>query len=177
MRRRFLPIAVPFLALVLASCGGGGARTGFYREETFAGDGIHQRHYTGEPHRVCEAARDVMLGQGYVLRQQAVDGLAMIGVKEFKADDNCFAVLELHASCEATTKGTTLYVTALEARFDVRKSKSSTSVGVPLISPLSISSSTTSEAQMKTLGETVEDARFYRSFYSAVEQHLKRHQR
>ncbi len=175
MRRRFLPIAVPLLALALASCGGGGTRTAFYRGETFAGDGIHQHHYAAEPYRVCEAARAVMLGQGYVLRQQSADGLSMIGVKEFKADESCFSVLELHASCAAAAKGATLYVTALEARFDVKKSKSSTSVGVPLISPFSFGSSTTSETQMKTLGETVEDARFYRGFYSAVERQLKPH--
>lgn len=163
-------LASLLVAAALAGCGG---TTAYYAGETFRGNTMHQRAFAAPADRVCEAARVVLLGQGYVVTQaEPGNPRALVGSKEFQRKENRRAVLQVHSTCVATARGSTLYVTAVEAHFDLRQSKKRTSIGVPLISPLSITSSSESQAQLESAGETVESWRFYQRFYAAVRRAL-----
>ena len=156
-------------SLLLSACSG--PRTYAEREE-FHSDSRHSRNFAATAEPVCEAARRVLLRDGYIVEGSADQNL--IGVKEFQIEENRHAILRLYVTCGQRTSGSTLFVTATEEHFDVKTSRQSTSIGVPLISPISISSKSEADNQVKTRGETVTDRDFYERFYRAVQQELGR---
>ncbi len=166
MKRCGLASTVVFL--LLAACGGPGTYAG---KEDFQADSRHRRDFSATAAPVCEAARRVLLGDGYIVEKGTDHDLT--GAKEFPIEENRHAILRLYVSCGQRTGGSTLFVTATEEHFDIRAGSESTSIGVPL-TPLSISSKRKVDAQVKTRGETVTDRRFYERFYRAVEKELGR---
>ena len=153
----------------LAACSG--PRTYAEREE-FHSDSRHSRDFAATVEPVCEAARRVLLRDGYIVEERAEQNL--IGVKEFQIEENRHALLRLYVTCGQRASGSTLFVTATEEHFDVKTSRQNTSIGVPLVSPISISSKSEVDNQVKTRGETVMDKGFYERFYRAVHQELGR---
>lgn len=160
---------VMLISLLLAACGG--PHTYAEREE-FHADSRHRREFSANATPVCEAARRVLLGDGYRVEKGADQNL--IGVKEFQIEEKRHAVLRIYVSCGQRTSGSTLFVTATEEHFDVKTSRQSTSIGVPLVAPISISGKSEMDNQVKTLGETVTDRDFYERFYRAVQRELER---
>ncbi|HXU93975.1 MAG TPA: DUF2242 domain-containing protein [Gallionella sp.] len=164
MKSYSLVFALIFLSLT--ACGG--PRT-FAGKEDFQSDLRHRRDFSAEPAPVCEAARRVLLGDGYIVAK-SIDH-DFIGTKEFPIEEDKHAILRLYVTCGQRTGGSTLFVTATEEHFDVKASSESTSIGVPL-TPLSISSTREIDNQVKTRGETVTNRDFYERFYRAVQQEL-----
>lgn len=167
-------LALPLLTLctcvLLSACGGERA---YYRSESFEADNSHRREFAVAKTALCEAAQHVLLGQGYWLnRREDGDDIVVLGQKEFKKKDSGHVLLQLQAVCSPKGKGATLFVTALESHFDVAVTTGKTSVGLPLISPVAVSSSSTSESQLKRSGETVTDRTFYEALFKAVEREL-----
>ncbi|CAG1003244.1 hypothetical protein RHDC4_03366 [Rhodocyclaceae bacterium] len=165
-------ICIIAFAAFIAACGGGAAH---HRGEEFgSADPRHRRDFPVAAGELCKVAQHVLLERGYaVSRRMEGDDIALVGRKEFREDDKQHAVLEFHATCSATAKGAILFATAVESRFDGAASKRSTSVGVPVVAPITFTSSETSEAQVKLGGGTVEDAGFYESFFKAVQRGLE----
>lgn len=157
-------------ALLLAACGGGVHHRG---EDFASADPRHRRDFGAPAEEVCKVAHYVLLERGYVVARKAeAYVIELVGRKEFRESDKQHAVLEFHAACAPSGKGTALFITAVESRFDVAESKHSTSVGVPVVAPITFTTSGTSEAQVKLGGGTVEDAGLYESFFSAVRKGL-----
>lgn len=156
---------------VLAACGGNVASVG---GEAFAEHSMHRFEFAAEPSSVCAAVKNVLLGDGYVVSRAAPDedGLALIGVREFMADDDHPALVQLHASCRGTKAGTAVFATAVESRFEVSQTRQKTSVGIPIVTPLSVATTTTADALLKTGGQTLRDAGIYQRFFSAVAREL-----
>jgi len=154
--------------LLLTACGG--TRT-YAVKEDFQTDTRYRRDFSGAAAPVCEAARRVLQGDGYIV-EKSIDH-DLVGTKEFSIEENRHALLHLYVTCSPRSKGSTLFVTATEEHFDVKSSSESTSIGVPL-TPLSISSKREINAQTKTHGETVTDHSFYQRFYRAVEKEMAR---
>lgn len=167
MRRYGLVLTL--ISLLLAACGG--PRT-YAEREDFQADSRHRRDFSTAAVPACEAARRVLLGDGYIVVGSADQNL--VGVKEFQIEEKRHAVVRLYATCSQRAGGSTLFVTATEEHFDVKTSRQSTSIGVPLVAPLSISSKSAVDNQVKTLGETVTDSDFYERFYRAVQKELGR---
>ncbi len=155
--------------MLLAACSG--PRTYAEREE-FLSDSRHSRDFSTTAEPVCEAARRVLLRDGYIVEESAEQNLT--GVKEFQIEENRHAILRLYVTCGQRASGSTLFVTATEEHFDVKSSRQSTSIGVPLVSPISISSKSEADNKVKTRGETVTDRNFYERFYRAVKLELGR---
>ena len=152
--------------LSLAACA---TETLHHRAETFAADSPFQRSFSASPARACDAARAVLLGQGYVLATHVPDNpLALVGSKEFKDRDEHFSVLQVHVTCRAAQSGSTVFASALETRYGVLKREESSTLGAPLLSPIRITSSLANETQAKIAGETVQDRPFYERFFSAL---------
>lgn len=159
-----------FLIVLLAACGG---EKTYHHDERFAADSRHKREFSAGRAALCDATRRVLLGQGYVVsRSDEANDVALLGQKEFKEPDNRSAVLQVQALCSDGAKGSVLLVTALESHFDLAKVKEQKSLGLPLIAPLSVVSSTASASQIKLSGETVEDRSFYEGLFRAVEKEL-----
>lgn len=161
-------LVLTLISLLLAACSG--TRTYAEREE-FHSDSRHRRDFAVTAAPVCEAAHRVLLSEGYIVEGSAAPSL--IGVKEFQIEENRHAILRLYVTCGQRASGSTLFVTATEEHFDVKTSRQSTTVGVPLVAPI-ISRKSEVDNQVKTRGETVTDKDFYERFYRAVQQELGR---
>ncbi|GAB2182606.1 hypothetical protein DLREEDagrD3_28290 [Denitratisoma sp. agr-D3] len=155
--------------LLLAACGGERA---YHRDERFDTD-LRRHDYAATKAALCTAAQHVLVAQGYWLnrREDGADTVLM-GQKEFKEKTSGHSVLQVQAVCSDKGKGSALFVTALESRFDVAVATEKTGVGLPLVSPLSVSSTSTSENQLKRSGETVNERGFYEALFKAVEREL-----
>lgn len=159
------------LCLVLAACGG---ERVYHEDEDFAADKRHRHEFAVSNETACEAARHALIGQGYVVaRNDETREIVLVGQKEFKEKEKRHATLQIQVVCGNKTKGSVLYAVAVENHFDVAQNKESKSFGVPIVSPISISSSTDSQSQLKLSGETVDDDDFYKAFFKAVERELK----
>lgn len=167
----FRPLLALLALIALAGCGGTEA---YHRSERFDRDARHRRDFAAAPDALCEAARKVLAGQGYWVTRTAEGGnITVMGQKEFRAEDKQFAVIQMQLNCLPAAQGSaSLFATALESRYDVRQSKEKTSVGVPLLAPITITSSSSSEGQVKLRGETVEERSFYEDFFRAVTREL-----
>lgn len=155
-------------ALLLTACGG--TRT-YAVKEDFQNDTRYRRDFSGAVAPVCDAARRVLQGDGYLVGKSADHDL--IGTKEFPIEENRQALLHLYVTCSPRGNGSTLFVTATEEHFDVKTNSEGTSIGIPL-TPLSIGSRKETHSLAKTHGETVTDYNFYQRFYRAVEKELAR---
>ncbi len=156
--------------LLLASCGGERA---YYRDEHFTTDARHRREFTVAPDVLCSATRRALLGQGYLVasREQG-KAVALLGQKEFKMKELRHAVLQVQAECSPAANGATLYVAAVESHFDAAETTERTGIGVMMLTPLPITSTTTWEGQLKLSGDSVEDSAFYDAFFQAVQREL-----
>lgn len=158
------------ISLFLVACSG---PRSYAEREGFRSDPRHSRNFTVTAEPVFEAARRVLLRDGYLIVNSAER--SMVGVKEFQMEENRHAILRLYATSGHRTGGSTLFVTATEEHFDIKTSRESTSIGVPLLVPFSLSTSAEVDNQVKILGETVKDKNFYERFYRAVQQELAQH--
>ncbi|MDO8933155.1 MAG: DUF2242 domain-containing protein [Rhodocyclaceae bacterium] len=158
------------VALLLAACGGDGP---VHHGESFAPDSRYRRIFNEADAELCGAARRVLLGQGYVVRSLDVGALSLEGSKQFPGEEQAHSVLRVFVNCVAQKQGTSLFVTAEEERFDIKRSSSSTAVGLPMVAPITVSRSATAEQQVKTRGETVGDRSFFDRFFTAVRAELQ----
>ncbi|MFA4970957.1 MAG: DUF2242 domain-containing protein, partial [Sulfuritalea sp.] len=143
-----------------------------HRGESFEPDPRYRRVFKVPAAQVCEAARLVLLGQGYVVRSLDSSALSMDGNKQFPGEKQSHSVLQVIVNCVQRTQGTNLFVTAVEESFEVKKSSESTAVGLPIVAPITVSRSSTAEHQVKSSGQTVRDERFFESFFAAVQAEL-----
>lgn len=160
------------LCLALSGCGGGNR---YHTEEEFQNDSRYRREYPVSAERLCEAVRDVLMGQGYVV----VAGdpgrpLALVGQKEFRKDDDKYAVLQIHAACRPGSVSALLYATAVESHFESKKGKPTAPFGVniPVLSNFPFGVAGKLEDILKTGGETVRETTFYERFFKAVGNNL-----
>lgn len=154
---------------LLAACGGGGP---MHRGESFEPDPRYRRVFKMPAAQVCEAARLVLLGQGYVVRSLDANALSLDGNKQLPGDKQSHTVLQVVVNCVPQSQGTRLFVTAVEESFEVRKSSESSALGLPMVGPITVSRSSTTENQIKSSGETVRDERFFDRFFTAVQAEL-----
>ena len=167
-----LRLAALAACVLLVACGG---VKDYHHEETFGSDARFRREFGAESLRVCAAARAVLLGQGYVVVSATSHDpeLSFVGSKEFKKEEQQLAVLQIHVHCVDSGHGAMLFVTAVESHFDVKQSREQTTIGVPIVAPIYLSRSSSSETQIKTRGETVDDRTFYERFFNAVGRELR----
>jgi len=153
---------------LLAACGGGP----MHRGESFEPDPRYRRVFKVPAAQVCEAARLVLLGQGYVVRSLDANALSLDGSKQFAGEKQSHSVLQVVVNCVPQSEGTNLFVTAVEESFDIKKSSESTALGLPMVAPITVSRSSMAEHQVKSSGQTVGEQRFFESFFAAVQAEL-----
>lgn len=157
-----------FTLILLAACGG---PRSYAEREAFHADSRHARDFSATSGPVCEAARRALLRDGYIVERGVEQNL--IGTKEFQIEDSGHGILRVYATCGVRAGGSTLFVTATEEHFGVKTSRHDTSIGLPILSPISISRQSQVDNQVKTLGETVWDEDFYDRFYRAIQRELE----
>ena len=160
--------AIELLLLILLTGCGGPPR--YAANEDFAPDARYRRDFQTSATALCDAARRVLLGDGYIVTR--AQNQSLIGGKEFQVEEQRHAILNLFVSCDQRAGGSTLFVTATEEHFDVKAIRQSSSIGFPMVAPIYYSTQSAAEGQVKTRGETVSERGFYERFYRAVQREL-----
>ena len=158
---------VSLLLILLAGCGG---PQRYASNEEFAADARHHRDFATDVATLCDAARRVLLGDGYLVTRG--EDQYLVGGKEFQVAEQQHAIVNVHVSCERRAGGSTLYVTATEEHYDVKASRQSSSIGFPIVAPIYYGTQSEVNGQVKTHGETVAERGFYERFYRAVQRQL-----
>ncbi|HET7832144.1 MAG TPA: DUF2242 domain-containing protein [Gallionella sp.] len=160
--------ALMLIVPLLAACSG--PRT-IAARETFEAESRHYRDYAANPGVACQAARRVLLSDGYVITPDSTEQ-KLSGDKEFQVDKEHQGVLRVYVTCSQRNSGSTVFVTATEHHFAIRTSRETTSVGVPLLPPLALYRKNEIDNLVQTWGETVSRQDFYEHFYEALDHQL-----
>ncbi|MEG8065212.1 DUF2242 domain-containing protein [Xanthomonas hortorum pv. gardneri] len=154
-----------------AGCGGSKGDTMLMRE-SFNSDDTYSRSVAATSVQACEAARRVLLSQGYAVTR--ADAAGVEGSKNFQlkeADQS--EQLNLRISC-ATQEGgkAQVFVSALQDRYALKKSSTSASVGVGVLGSLSLPVGSTGDSLVRVSTTTVQDAAFYKRFFERLNSYL-----
>ncbi|MDO0789548.1 DUF2242 domain-containing protein [Xanthomonas campestris pv. campestris] len=155
----------------LAGCGGSKGDTMLMRE-SFNSDDTYSRNVSATSPQACEAARRVLLSQGYAVTR--ADAAAVEGSKNFQlkeADQS--EQLNLRISCAGQDGGTAqVFVSALQDRYALKKSSTSASVGVGVLGSLSVPVGSSGDSLVRVSSTTVQDAAFYKRFFERLNSYL-----
>jgi len=166
--RRLFPF--PFVAtLALAGCFGGAAQKVSYEPEEFDSTTTHTRSYGASSGQTCEAARRALLSQGYLLT--AANGELVTGKKNFQPSTDVHVEVEFRVVCaqsDQNASGTTVFVTAIQDRYALKKASTSASVGVGAFGSVSLPFQQSDDAMVKVASETLTEERFYDRFYALL---------
>jgi len=164
MNSRRLRILLPALiALALAGCFGHKA----VKEEPFRADTPFSARVPGKGEAVCWSVKRAFLTQGYML-DRGSDTLIMTGAKDSQPDEDTNITLRMQATCVDNRDGSsTVFATATQETSKLQKVSHSTTTGVS-IATISLPSGTDRAMRLQKR-ETIQDPKFYQSFYSLVQ--------
>ncbi|MCS3810616.1 DUF2242 domain-containing protein [Xanthomonas sp. 4461] len=155
----------------LAGCGGSKGDSMLMRE-SFNSDDTYSRSVAATSPQACEAARRVLLSQGYAVTR--ADAAAVEGSKNFQlkeADQS--EQLNLRISCATQDGGKAqIFVSALQDRYALKKSSTSASVGVGVLGSLSLPVGSSGDSLVRVSSTTVQDAAFYKRFFERLNSYL-----
>lgn len=141
--------------------------------ESFDATDRFSRTTSVAPAQACQAARLALLSQGYLVTR--IDEAELRGRKNFQPKADSHAELEVHVVCatspEAPDQGT-VFVSALQERYELKKSANSASLGVPALASFSVPFSTSNDSLIKISSETIVAPRFYDRFFEVLERYL-----
>jgi len=179
MRPRLAAAAAAGLAAVLAGCAVPELPTlsdpppPVYQSERFEVASSHVHRYARGAEDVCEGARRALLSQGYVLSRN--DRAVVVGSKFFQPDKDRHIELKLQVTCvpdDAADRAANAYVTAWEDQYVVKKSTSSSSLGVSAIGSISLPMGSSDDSLVKVGAQTIRDRGFYERFHALIAQVL-----
>jgi hypothetical protein len=145
-----------------------------YREENFSStNNMYSRSFPGSAKASCEAARRALLSQGYVIDDARAS--VVKGHKNFQPESDVHMQIAFNVDCEDNSKGSnssTIFASAVNDRYSLRKNSNSASVGVGALGSLSLPIGSTDDALVKVASETIADKKFYDSFFVRLESYL-----
>ncbi|KAB7767830.1 DUF2242 domain-containing protein [Xanthomonas maliensis] len=154
----------------LAGCGGSKGDTMLMRE-SFNSDDTYSRTVAASSAQACEAARRVLLSQGYVVARADASGVE--GSKNFQLKDEQGEQLNLRISCASQDGGKALvFISALQDRYALKKSSTNASVGVGVLGSLSLPVGSSDDSLVRVSSTTVQDAAFYKRFFERLGAYL-----
>jgi hypothetical protein len=143
-----------------------------YQGETFAADEVFSRLLDTPAAQSCEAARRALLSQGYLVSR--ADGTQVVGTKRFQPKGEVHVELSVHVVCAAEGERlSTLFVSAQQDKYVLRKSSNAASIGVSAVGSISVPLSATEDSLVKVASETVPTGAFYDRFFALVQRLLK----
>lgn len=155
-------------ALLLVS---GCATREAFRGEDFKEDTPFMRNFRVPSEKACESAQMALLSQGYRVNESGPK--TVTGQKDFQVDNENFAVIDIKVVCMERAPGSIVFTSALQSKYELRKSRQSTSLGIPVIGALSLPLGTSPESLVKIGTETISDWQFYSNFFDLVKSYLE----
>lgn len=149
-----------------------GAKAPVYARETFQAEDQFSRLLDAPPAEACEAARRALLSQGYVV-SRAEAGFVQ-GAKRFQPEGEVHVEISFHVVCAAEGQmAATLFVSAQQDRYVLKRSANSASLGVSAIGSISVPVGSTEESLVKVASETIPGGVFYDRFFALVQRQLR----
>ncbi|MGE0313287.1 MAG: DUF2242 domain-containing protein [Lautropia sp.] len=166
------PTALACAALALAACGS--QPPSVYQTERFDPVSYFSRGLDEPAERACEASRRALLSQGYVVDELRKNALS--ARKSFQPRADAHVQLVFSIVCAADGKrpadGSTVFVSALQEQYSLKKSSGSASLGVGPIGSVSLPFGAGNDSLIKTGSETIPSGAFYDRFFELVEHYL-----
>jgi hypothetical protein len=171
LSRQLVRVLALFSLVGLAACSL--PRKYNYDEENFSSNNTYSRSYPGSAKSSCEAARRSLLSQGYIIDD--VKASQVKGHKNFQPESDVHMQIAFNVDCEENSKGSnsaTVFASAVNDRYSLRKSSNSASLGVGALGSLSLPIGSSDDALVKVASETISAKKFYESFFSRLESFL-----
>lgn len=165
--------AKPLSALLAAAflLGGCASREAAFRGEEFKEETPFVRNFRAGAPKACESAQMALMSQGYRVAESSAKGAT--GQKDFQVDSENFAVIDIKVVCMERGSGSLVFVSAVRSKYELRKSRQSTSLGIPVIGAISLPTGTAPESLVKTGSETISEWEFYSSFFDLISNYLE----
>lgn len=129
------------------------------------------RSYMVPPLHSCEAARRALLSQGYVIHR--ADGEVIGGSKSFLKNREEQYLIEFTVTCLADQAGSsTVFVSAMQQLYSLKKTNTSASVGVSVLGSLSVPIAAADDSLVKVGSVTITAASLYEQFFNQLEAYL-----
>ncbi len=171
--RRMAMAAGMAAALALGGCGGFSfsKENSHYDQQEFRSDGDFSRTFPVSTAQACEAVRRTLLSQGYVVTTSRVDFVS--ATKAFQPQGETHLEITFHVVCapERAVDGnprSTIFASALQDRFALRKASSSASLGVGVLGSVSLPFFASDDSMVKVASLTISSKQFYDRFYGLV---------
>lgn len=169
--RRFL-LLIP--VMFISACAGQAPVA--YHTEKFDNTNIYSRRFPVAPASACEAVNRTLLSQGYIVN--TANATQVDGHKSFQPANDVHVEIAFRVVCtDDSSSGqmrSTIFVTALEDRYAVKKVNNSASVGVGALGSLSLPFTSSDDSMVRVASETIETEKFYARFFQLVERYLGR---
>ncbi|QBP75332.1 DUF2242 domain-containing protein [Herbaspirillum huttiense] len=167
--------SVPFFVITAATLGLTACTTGktaFYHQEEFNDTSAFSRSFPGSEKAVCEAARRALLGQGYVISKSTDNTLD--GNKSFRPASDKHMEIAFHVVCASNGNGksSTMFASATQDGYGIKKSNSSASLGVSVLGSVSMPFAASDDSMVRVSSETIRSPDFYDRFFGAAERYL-----
>lgn len=165
-RLQYTPL-LPGLALSIALSACSSSPAPAYRAESFEAETPFQFHSELPPLLLCENGKRALLSQGYEV--DASSPLNIRGSKFFQPQAELQVQLRITLVCVPTGNDTTVYANALQTRYELKSSGSSTGLSVTGIGSISLPWPTDKGTLVKVGEETISDAGFYQRLFVLID--------
>jgi len=173
-----LPNLRPLLAsglclAVLGGCSSLGAPKPFeFEHEAFDTVGTYSREVPASAERACASAQRALLSQGYIVNASTTRS-DVVARKNFQQNADQHVEVEFHVVCTANADGrSTMFATALQDTYALKKTNNSASLGVSAIGSLSMPISSISDSMVKVASATIPTVSMYDRFFDLTLRYL-----
>jgi hypothetical protein len=167
------PLAAWLVTLLLAACQNTpSSKLSVYHGERFQFDEAYSRIFDGPPEAACDASQRALLSQGYILTTPTRPR-QLSARKYFQPDGDRHAQIEFNVNCVPDGGITTVFVSAVQENYVLRRNRNSASVGVSAIGSLSLPMGSSEDQLVKTGSETIPAGDFYDRFFALVQVYLR----
>ena len=142
-----------------------------YSQEKFDTVSRHARSFGVPAAQTCEAARRALLSHGYLVQRSNAE--LVDGRKSFQPSVDTHVEIEFHVVCAPEGSGrSTVFVNALQDRYELKKTSNSASLGVGPVGSVSLPFGSSSDSLVKIASETIPSGDFYDRFFTLIEHQL-----
>lgn len=170
---RLLPSLSVSALLIAGLAGCSTSKPSFYHQEDFSETDTYSRSFGASDNAVCEAARRALLGQGYIISKAQAN--IVDGTKSFQPEADQHVEIAFHIVCAPNGKAdhnASLFVSATQDRYALKKTNNSASLGVGVLGSVSMPFGSSDDSLVRVASETIRSGHFYDRFFGAVERYL-----
>ncbi|RZS30900.1 uncharacterized protein DUF2242 [Corticibacter populi] len=140
-------------------------------ETAFADSSTFSRSYESGPEAACEAARRALLSQAYLIT--AATPTTVAARKHFQQTRDHHYEVEFNVTCVSNPDQTSsVFVSAVQQLYALRKTNSSASLGVSVLGSLSVPIKSEDDSLIKVGSVTLTKPSLYKRFFSLLESYL-----